>query len=142
MQAAVLRATGSAKNALSGNHGNASRVTPTSDVPVAMNARSGGHSSSMRRAVSAMSGSFLPGPIASTCLGRWVREAGQKRVPLPPAKIRANAWDISGLLGQVGQGLLERFERGTLLLFELAAARAHLQNGVLGLVTPRTQGGA
>src|SRR3954467_8349512 len=92
IQAAGLRATGSAKNELSGNQGNASRVTPTNELPVAMIARSAGISASMRRAVRAISGSFAPGPIANTCLGRLVRDAGQNRVPLPPAKISANAF--------------------------------------------------
>src|SRR3954471_18005573 len=92
MHAAVLRAMGSAKNELSGNQGNASRVTATSDVPVAMYARSAGHRASIRRAVRAISGSVALGPIARTCLGRVVRDAGQNRVPLPPARMRANAW--------------------------------------------------
>src|SRR5215831_10949435 len=89
MHGAVLRATGSAITCAGETPGSAASVASTRLVPVEIHTRSRGTSGAMRRTVAAMSGSSERPASGKSCFGVWRREAGQKRVPEPPARITA-----------------------------------------------------
>jgi hypothetical protein len=89
MQGAVFRGTGSASMFARGTWGSAFAVASTRRLPVAMYTRSGGTSGASLRTVAARSVSSSSPASARSCLGRSSREAGQKRVPAPPAMITA-----------------------------------------------------
>ena len=64
-------------------------MASASSADVTTNTRSAGTSGAMRSTVSAMS-DVSPPASGSSCFGRDPREAGQKRVPEPPAMMTAN----------------------------------------------------
>ncbi len=89
MQGAVFRATGSASACEGTAPGIAASVGATSAALVEIHSRSRATSGAIRRAVAAMSGSSASPASGSSCFGRRRRDAGQKRVPEPPARITA-----------------------------------------------------
>ena len=65
------------------------REAATRSAPVAIKMRSSETMGSMRFTVSAISESSRFAPSGKSCFGSALREAGQKRVPLPPARTMA-----------------------------------------------------
>ena len=89
MAAAVLRAAGSTRMCALGTCGSTAAVASAMRAPVATHTRSGETSGCRRLTVAAMSGSSARPASGRSCLGRACREAGQKRVPEPPARMTA-----------------------------------------------------
>ncbi len=87
MQGAVSRLQGSPTIASAGNSGSCSAIRSTNRSLVITNRRGGGTSSPSRSAVAR---NMLVWPTSvNNCFGKSARLAGQKRVPDPPAMIRA-----------------------------------------------------
>ncbi len=72
-----------------GTVGSVAAVAATRLAPVEIHTRSGGTSGARRRSVAAMRGSSARPARGSSCFGICRRDAGQKRVPEPPARITA-----------------------------------------------------
>jgi 4'-phosphopantetheinyl transferase EntD len=96
--------------------------------------RSAGTSGSIRRTVAAMSGSSARPANGRSCLGLWRRDAGQNRVPEPPARITAWKWRMVALLPRHGGS-----GRGTMrapLVVEVAFDRELAHGRCVGLRIP------
>ena len=87
--AAVLRAAGSATTLASGNSGSSARTASAWSAAVTTSVRGRPKVEAARRNEARSSDS--PPPRDRSCLGRLRRLAGQRRVPPPPARMRAYA---------------------------------------------------